>query len=151
MIFTEATAIFTLYSNNFKVIHWAACGKKFDRIHKLAEEYYVMINDDLDVLAEMGIRVNQNPAVMIKCTDIISNIDYHDFLVIEEYDNIDYNKFCTMSNIMLKDICFCIESLLENDEVKKPSNIGIKASLEGLHDKYDLQARYLNASRSIDD
>ena len=151
MSFTEITAVFTQYANNFRILHWCAVGKKFDRIHNTAKEYYEMIGDDLDVLAEMGMRVNQSPSTMYKAASILSNISDHNFLVIENCDLVDFEKFCKMTNLMLMDICYSIESVLSSDIMKDPRNVGIRATLEGIHDKYDLQARYLNARRFADD
>ena len=148
MTFKELTALFTVYSNNFKVMHWGSIGPKFDRIHNLSQEYYDMTSDDLDVLAEMGLRIGQKPATIMESTKILAEVEEHKFFVFDSFSDCDYECFVKTANIMLSDICKCLELVLASEEMKDPSNVGIKASLEGLHDKYDLQARYLNARRS---
>lgn len=147
--FTGITALFTVYSNNFKAMHWFACGKSFDRIHKLTESYYDMTADDLDVLAEMAMRINQRPATISKAVSILESYEGRNFMIMSDGD-VDYVSFHKMSDIMLKDICWAIEQLLADDILQVPSNVGIKATLEGLHDKYDIQCRYLNARRGHD-
>lgn len=51
------TAVAT--SANFQWIHWNAQGTKFDRIHSMAEEYYKMMVEEVDFLAELNLQHGQ--------------------------------------------------------------------------------------------
>ena len=147
MDFRKLTAVFTVYSNAFKVMHWGAIGNKFDRIHKLCEEYYDMVGTDLDALAEMGIRLGQKPATLAESIDILHGLEGHEFIIIQSFEDINYERFVKLANVMLNDILWCIATELQTDDMKNIVNVGIKSSLEAMYEKYDLQARYLNARR----
>lgn len=146
MDFTNFSAVLTVYRHNFKILHWGASGKKFDRIHKLADEYADMVAADLDVVAEMALRNGQSPCSMNNAVEILHNIDGN-FLVMDFNNHISYEEFCASTSAMLTSILSCISQLHESELVNNPINIGIKSDLEAMFAKYDLQARYLNARR----
>lgn len=146
MDFGTFSAVLTVYRHNFKILHWGASGKKFDRIHKLADEYADMVTADLDVVAEMALRNGQTPCSMNNAIEILHNVDGN-FLVMDFDNAIGYEEFCTNTSAMLASILNCINELHESELVNKPINMGIKSDLEAMFAKYDLQARYLNARR----
>ena len=143
----ELISVLLLYRSNFHVLHWNAVGKEFDSTHKnITAEYYDDCLETADIIAEMIARLGGNPPNSKEVLEIIESSD-SDFLMIESgklYDKDDIQKY---SDVMLKGICRCIEKALEADEMKCTCNVGVKAELEGLHNKFDLQARYINARR----
>lgn len=149
MNFTTFSAVLTIFRHNFKILHWGASGKKFDRIHNLAEDYANMVNEDLDVIAEMGMRCGQHPVSMCEAIETIEHVDEQ--IVCLDYKEFSFKEFVAASTVMLGTIMKCIATLRNSDEMQKDCNMGIKASLEAMYDKYDLQARYLNARRSDSD
>lgn len=144
-------AALLVYRSNFHLLHWNAKGKKFDKIHSLSAEYYDKLLDDADIIAEMSARLGHGVVNYVDAFKALKNVEGHNFLIIPSDATIGWKEFFTYTDAMLKEICKLIEEVLDTDEVKAPSNIGIKATLEGLHEYYNLQAYYLNARRSDED
>lgn len=152
MTFKELTAVFTIYANNFKILHWGAIGRGFDIIHEQSEKYYNMLSEDLDKVAEMALRMNETPAAHFETTGILADFEGREFFIFETYKNCDFDDFTKISTVMLQDITICLIEVLHNEcfdtsDNNNLINIGIKAELEGLVNKYDLEARYLSARR----
>ena len=53
-------SVLLVYRSNFHVLHWMADGDKFFTIHSKAEEYCNMILEDVDVVAEMHLRLEDD-------------------------------------------------------------------------------------------
>lgn len=136
-----------LYRHNFRVLHWNAKGEKFDRIHQLADEYSEMLHGDIDTVAEMLMRLSQDPPSYDEVVEILRNDTDIDFKIIDGKAFYDYEEFSKLSNSMLNDILVSISNVLGTEEIAEFNNVGIKAELEGLYNKYDLQYRYLNKRR----
>ena len=157
MTLKELTAVFTIYANNFKVLHWGAIGRSFDVIHNQSEKYYNMLSEDLDKIAEMALRLNEAPAVHFETTKILAEFEDRQFFIFETYKDCNFEDFTKISTVMLQDIVICLIEVLHNDDYfdfsdsDKVINTGIKAELEGLVNKYDLEARYLSARRFAND
>lgn len=149
MDFTTFSAVLTIYHHNFKVLHWGAGGKKFDRVHSLSQDYADMCLADLDIIAEMGLRNGQPPVSMGNIIETLKESDGN-FMILD-YKTYNYKEFCVATTKMLSNILDCIATLRNSDEMQSDANMGIKASLEAMYDKYDLQARYLNARRMSDE
>jgi DNA-binding ferritin-like protein len=73
-------------ANDMKYIHWNCCGKNFDAIHTLTEEYYNKLNSELDLFAELALELPgitlANPSNMAnkiewQCIDNTNKIDYN--------------------------------------------------------------------------
>lgn len=139
-------SLFMVYRSNFHVLHWNAKGEKFDRVHALAADYYDKLLSDADIIAEMSMRIGQGVVNYPEAYDTLKTSN-NNYLIIPSDTLYDYNAFIKMCDTMLKDILHSIESALENPVIKEPSNVGIKATLESMHNEYDLQCRYLNARR----
>jgi len=139
-------SVFTLYERNFRMLHWLAKGKKFDRIHKLSEDYAEMVHGDIDVTAEMALRLNLCPSNL---AEVLKDVEDNDIkhIYIECGSNIDYEEFVKYSEIMLGNILKIVGAVRNSEEMQEDINMGIKAELEAMFNKYDLQARYLNARR----
>ena len=152
MNFKILTALFTVYANNFKVLHWGAIGKQFDKIHEISEKYYNLLSEDLDVIAEMALRMNIHPTVFFEAVKTLADVEGKEFFIFETYEDINYVDFTKISTVMLQDIVICLTEMLKLDyfDTEDPDtalNVGIKAELEGLINKYDLEARYLSSRR----
>lgn len=145
----EFSAVLTVYAHNFHVLHWGATGRKFDRIHNLADEYYQMITGDIDVVAEQAMRLGQNPGGYLENVKIIEASNSN-FLCLD-YEEVNFEEFAKYTDAMLDHILLCLRELLASEAAQALENVGIKATLEGLYDKYDLQKRYLNKRRMSDD
>lgn len=138
-------SVLLVYRSNFHVLHWLAKGENFFTIHEKTSEYYEEILKDADVIAEMILRrpdgkiVNYKEALLL-----VTEYTDHAFLLLDTdrycYDSEDFKKYASE---MFKDIIICIEELLDTDYIQKSSNVGIKSTLEAMHDKYDLQLNYL--------
>ena len=136
-------SVLLVYRSNFHVLHWMAKGKNFFKIHDKASEYYDKILNDVDVVAEMILRRSDSIVNYEEALEIIKNNEDHEFLMVSgnrTYESDDFKEYATK---MFNDILTCIEELLETDYIKDLKNVGIKATLEGMHDKYDLEANYL--------
>lgn len=133
-----------VYRSNFHVIHWKGKGKSFYRVHDKAAEYYEKLLDDADKVAEMLMRLGQNPVNYPEAYELISNYEDTDFVIVESDKSYDVDDLTEYTALMFGDITSAIEAVLETEEIQDKHNVGIKASLESMHDEYDLVARYLN-------
>ena len=133
-----------VYRSNFHVIHWKGKGKSFYRVHEKAAEYYEKLLEDADKIAEMGLRMGINPVNYPEAYDMISTYEDADFIVVSSEKSYDMDDLVEYTELMFKDITSVIESLLDTEEIKDKHNVGIKASLESMHEEYDLIVRYLN-------
>lgn len=142
MTFTEAAALFTVHSYNCKILHWGACGERFDDIHMLSEEYSNMLRGTQDVIMEMGLRNGETPAKFSSIGKAIKD-DY-----ILEYTEFEYDDFCEKITDILENVLEILHELYENELYNKPINIGIRSTIESIFDSYDMQLRYIHARRS---
>lgn len=147
----ELLSLMVIHEHNFRVIHWNCIGKKFDKIHSITKEYYEMLSDDQDIVAEMAMRCGEKCVGYSEAEKILSEYSDKNFKIISSEEMFDYKKFCDDVSQMLDDICYGIGSVLEEKEISENiSNVGIKATLEGLYDRYDLQKRFIHTRRSSD-
>lgn len=150
MTLRDLLAIFIIYGHNFKVLHWQANGQRFDRVHKLANEYYDYLADDADDIAEMAARVGQNSLGYIEAVETLKNLDGK-FVVVESDKLYNFSQFVDITNAMLDGILKSIAAVHDTEEMSDIKNIGIRSELEGIYNKYDLQMRYLNKRRLMDE
>lgn len=144
----KLNALFRLYEANFRNLHWNSKGLDFNDSHKsITSEYYEMMSDDIDVTAEMIVRLDENPLNYIEITQFIQEDQESKYLVVASGDLYDRLSIVKFADVMLGDICKCIEECLAEDAINAPENIGIKSDLETMHGKYDLQYRYINKRR----
>lgn len=145
MTFTALNAILTMYKRNFKLIHWGAIGPKFDRMHTISENYASMLEKDIDEVAEMGLRCNENP---VNIDGILKELEKEDgSYIMLEFKSFTYTEFTSATDKMFAGILKAIAELRNSSKLQEDSNMGIKASLESMYDRYDLQYRYLNDRR----
>ena len=150
MTLKDLLAVFIIYGHNFKVLHWQANGHRFDRIHKLANEFYDYLADDTDTIAEMAARVGQNSLGYIEAAETLKSLDGK-FVVVEADKLYNFEQFADITNAMFDGILKALMVAHESEEIADIKNIGIKSELESIYNKYDLQMRYLNKRRLSDD
>lgn len=136
-------SVLLVYRSNFHVLHWLAKGKNFFRVHDKAAEYYEEILNDVDVIAEMILRRDGSIVNYEEALEVIKEDENHEFLLVDSEKTYNAKEFKDNATKMLNDILQCIEELLATEYIQEPKNVGIKATLEGMYDKYDLQANYL--------
>lgn len=151
MTLRNLLAILIIERSNFQVLHWKVKGHHFDNMHNsVTNDYYETVSTDIDDVAEMCMRLGLNP---LNYTDAyrVAKSTYPDILVVSAES--DYTRDQTVSTIdvILKTILQAIEAVLYSDEIQNVrTNVGIKAYLEGLYDRYDKECRFLNERRKVD-
>lgn len=135
-------SVLLVYRHNFQVLHWMAHGESFLTIHEQAKNYYDSLSDDIDVVAEMILRNKDSIINYKEALDLVDEAD-HDFLLMTGKDLCDMSAFVEFSTKMFNDLKTCVEEVLDEDYIESDHSVGIKSVLEGMHDKYDLQARYI--------
>lgn len=141
-------ALFTYYQYNFHMLHWKSKGKGFDTAHKdITDQYYNMTFEDIDVLAEFMLRQNINPPSYKEILEILEESDIK-VITIDKDENYDIDDVVKYSQKMLEDIVESLIKVCKSDEIQQDVNIGIRAELESMLNKYDLECRYLNKRRS---
>ena len=148
MDFTTLGALLRLYEHNMKVLHWGCYGPKFDRGHKLCDDYAAMIHDDVDWAGETGLRLDQNPPSFDQILDLLKDDADHNYIVCQ-YKLIDYPELTKTVEKMLVDIIDACVEIHDSELLNEPKNVGIKSAIEAIIDKYDFEARYLNRRRMM--
>ena len=143
----ELLAVFVLEESNFNILHWNCHGKKFDRMHNLANDWYDRCNTAKDAVAEMAIRCGQNPIHYGESIEVLKGSEIG-FKVLTSDDKFEYEEFMNESQEIIKNICASIAAVLKSDEIQNDIvNVGIKATLEGMYEEWDLDMRYKNTHR----
>lgn len=136
-------SVLLVYRSNFHVLHWMVKGKNFFKLHDKAAEYYEEILKDVDIVAEMILRRDGSIVNYEEALEVIKEDENHEFLLVDSNTTYGVKEFKENATKMLNDILQCLEELLATEYIQDPKNVGIKATLEGMHDKYDLQVNYL--------
>ena len=146
----ELFAVLVLYRMNFENLHWNSKGLGFDDAHKnISTEYYEKVNDDVDVVAEMLVRLGVNPMNYKEVFDCITNSS-NDYMIVASNTLYSKKDVISMSQTLLTNICTAIVAVLDSDYMQETINAGMKSTLETLLDYYDLQARYINSRKLVD-
>ena len=141
----ELDAVLRIYEQNFRNLHWNSKGLEFNDSHKnITTEYYEMLSDDVDKIAEILAVLGVDPFNYLEAAEYITKSETKYFIV---DSHAHYNKLeiCKFADIMLNDICNILAAAIE--ELDQPINAGIKSELETLLYNYTLQAKYLNKRR----
>ena len=143
-------SVLILYRSNFHNLHWNSKGKSFDRIHvQITDDYMGLMDKYIDIVGEMITRLGDNPPNLLEAIHIIEESDKNIFVVHSD-DLYDLEDVIKCSDIMLRDVIELIKDAYEEPEIQDEfSNVGIKASLEGMVDEFDIQYRYLNKRRMM--
>lgn len=139
-------ALLTTHADNFRILHWKACGHNFDSAHKIAENYYEMLSNDIDDVAEIMIRYDINPLNMISCVKL--SLEYNTIKdTVKPSNNYDKYDIVEISDSILEELCSIIKDTIQ--DFQDEDSIGVKSYLESLFEKYDKEYRYINRRRSI--
>ena len=142
----DLLAVIIIEESNFNILHWNCHGHKFDRMHGLAEEWYNRCSKNKDVIAEMAMRVGLDPVSYPETIAVLKDIDIN-FKILTHDDKFEYENFMNEVQEIIGHICKAILEVLASEEVQKPENVGIKATLEGIYEEWDLDLRYKNPRR----
>lgn len=144
----ELLAALLLAESNFKVLHWNAHGKEFDSTHvNITTTYYDLCSDKADVVAEMLIRMGGTPVNHAEVVTVLNDSNRH-YNITASTRLYDKEEIISAADDILGGIVALIEECLASKDIaENPHNVGIKASLEGLHDEFDIQWRYINKRR----
>ena len=138
-------AVLRLYEQNFRNLHWNSVGLEFNDSHKnITTEYYEMVSEDVDAVAEILCMFNVNPANYIEAYDMISKSESK-FLIVDSSKKYTKAEIVDLSETMLKDICELVAAIIT--QIQNPLDAGIKSEFESMLFKYSKEARYLNARR----
>ena len=148
MILKELLAALIVCENNFRVLHWQFKGDQFDSYHKnTTSEYESMCREQADVIAEIIARLGGTPLNIAEVVEIIDSSE-REYLVVDSSSYYAKEDVIDNSEDMFKIILNLIENALDMDEIANDkSNVGIKSTLESMHEKFDLQYRYINKRR----
>ena len=140
-------ALLRLYEQNFRNLHWNAKGEDFNDSHKsITTEYYEMLAEDVDKVAEILSMLGKNPCNYPQALEII-NADPGKFVIVDSEKLYTRKEIIEISAIMFNDICNLLSIAIE--ELENPLDAGIRSELETLLYNYTLQHRYINKRRSM--
>ena len=143
----ELDALLRLYEQNFRNLHWNSAGLEFNDSHKnITTEYYEMLAEDVDAIAEILCMYGANPVNYVEAYEIIKNTD-NNYYIVNSMEKFDKAKIVEISEVMLNDICKLLSEIIP--QVTNPLDAGIKSELESMLFKYSKEARYLNKRRAM--
>ena len=143
-------AVLLVYRHNFQILHWMANGESFLTIHEQAQKYYELLTKDIDTVAEIYLRYNNEIVNYKDAYDLIEDSD-RNFLLVTGNDFCDMKSFVFYSEKMFNDLKDCIESLLtDQEQFESIKSVGAKSELENMHNEYDLQSNYIVKRLGID-
>ena len=137
-----------LYAMNIKDLHWLAHGDEFDAVHNgLTNDYHEKLCEDVDYIAEALMRNGEEPLNLPEVHELIASAN-RKFIVVHTDRYYNKEEVYNICQKMLEDIKLSIEYLIKTIEgdIKQ---VGIKSTLEGMHEWYDLQVRFLNHRRIV--
>lgn len=143
------SALLIVYSHNFHVLHWLASGVEFHTQHDKASEYYEKLAEDADYITEALMRFDEMPPSFKGAYELLDSASDKEFKIIEPDGLITMEQFVDETELLLTDVLYVIESLLEDELIQSVKSAGIRSQLETMHDYYDLQVRYLNKHRKV--
>lgn len=140
-------ALFTIHADNFRMLHWKACGENFDRAHAIAADYYEMLGNDIDDIVEVMMRVDIKPLTTPQCYEAKKDIEL-DMFEADPDEDYELEDVIKHTDSILENLLRGIGEVLMQKEYQEDGDmVGIRSYLEGLYDKYDKQANYLNKRR----
>ena len=144
MTFRKLLAIFMNYTHNIKILHWKATGKLFDEYHELLDSYYEKMQEDIDLIAELGLIHGENPLGLAESFELLKE-DKENYKILDPNDDYDEKDIIDNIDVLFKDILKAIEELLKEDKVDQ--NPGTRSELENLYAYYDKECNYKNKRR----
>ena len=141
----EFDAMLRLYEQNFRNLHWNSVGLEFNDSHKnITTEYYEMVSDTVDEIAEILCMVDLDPANYMEAINILNSSNCN-FLIIDSKKKYTKAEIVKESQVMLSDICNSLANIASS--VEEPIYAGIKSDLEDILYKYSKEMMYLNKRR----
>lgn len=141
----EFDAMLRLYEQNFRNLHWNSIGLEFNDSHKnITTEYYEMLSDTVDEIAEILCMVDMDPANYMEAMDIVSGSSMK-YLIVDSKKKYTKAEIVTESQTMLTDICNSLAVIASS--IEEPIYAGIKSGLEDMLYKYSKEMMYLNKRR----
>jgi len=70
------------HSHNIKLLHWNVEGLHFDIVHKTLDEYYKMLQDYTDEVAEIGSILGVKPVSLTQAVEILKN-DERQYVIVD--------------------------------------------------------------------
>lgn len=135
---------------NMRVLHWMVRGKGFQNAHaKVTSELYERIRGDIDVVAEAVLRLDDDAVDYISAVSILKDSD-EDVIIVKADRTYDAKTVYVKVDEILGQILELIGKTLASEEIKRSTSVGIKATLEGIYEYYDVQKNYLNKCRLSD-
>lgn len=144
MNFRKLLSIFIVYNHNVRLLHWKTSGKLFDEYHELMGTYYNKMQEDTDLIAELGLTYDEEPVGLVEAFEILKE-DKDNYKIIDPKDNYDEKEIISNIDILFKDLLKAINELLKTDKVD--NNPGARSELENLYAYYDKECNYKNRRR----
>lgn len=148
-VFVRLQTNLTIFANNVKMLHWNCKGNEFGAVHDgLTNDLYDKMTDDIDRVAEMMIRLSIRP---LNLYEVVQIGEENDIPVVSSnylYQKEDVYKYIQK---MLIEIIGNIEEALQVDMIQDVKNTGIRSDLEAMHNEYDIERRFKNARRMLND
>ena len=144
-------SVLLIHRSNFEVLHWKAKGRHFDSMHNnVTTNYYDMISDTVDEVAELGMRMGLVPVNYLDAYREAKNC-CNDIFVADASKDYSRDEIIATTDVILKNILDTLGCVLYSDTIQNErTNVGIKANLEGMYDKFDKELRFLNSRRHQD-
>lgn len=144
MDFKKLLSIFIVYTHNVRILHWKTSGKLFDEYHELMGTYYDKMQEDIDLVAELGMTFDENPVGLVEAFELLKD-DKDNFKILDPKDDYDEKEIISNIEILFKDLLKAIDELLKTEKVDK--NPGARSELENLYAYYDKECNYKNRRR----
>lgn len=141
----EFDAMLRLYEQNFRNLHWNSIGLEFNDSHKnITTEYYEMLSETVDEVAEILCMVNIDPVNYMEAMAILDGSSMK-YLIVDSKKKYTKGEIVTESQTMLTDICNSLATIASS--IEEPIYAGIKSGLEDMLYKYSKEMMYLNKRR----
>lgn len=121
--------LLNIFEYNLKVLHWNVVGVSFETYHKMLEEYYEHIYDNIDMLAEYMV---SKDITIPKYGTIASEEDY-DFINVDEYS---VSEAITICQSMFENILIYVDNIYDD------LDHGIQSKLDEMYFYYDKELNY---------
>lgn len=126
-----------IFSSNMRVLHWNVKGLEWNAGHETMQEYYEMLDKDLDKVAEIGMQLNVIPVSIQEALEIADKSSVG-IISLKGTDNFTIRDCWKYSQDMFNVLIDLVEKAKTAEGV--PGDI--TSELETLQNVYRLEARY---------
>ena len=138
-------AVLRLYEQNFRNLHWNSYGEDFNDSHKsITTEYYELLSDIIDKVAEMMCMSHCSPANYLEAYELV-NSSFSKRILIDSNKLYTRKEIVLLSQKMFEDLANLISNVIES--YKNPIDAGIRSEFESILYQITLQYRYINERR----